>query len=82
MLGRKPAVREDPTRAKARKRLGMLPNHEILNWADQAGSGVAKALDDFRRLGDPDALRDAEAGVAAIAGAIDVLTRRYESPTG
>lgn len=79
MLGRRKqeGYREHPMRARARTRLEMLPDHEILNWADQAGTGVAKALDDFRRLRDQDALREAETGVHAIAGAIDVLTRRH-----
>lgn len=78
MLGKKrTAVREHPMRSKARTRLEMLPDHEILNWADQAGTGVARALDDFRRLRDADSLRDAEQGLAALAGAVDVLTGRH-----
>lgn len=78
MFARKTAeVREDPMRAKARRRLEMLPDHEILNWVDAAGSGVAKALDDFRRLRDGDSLREAEQGLAALSGAVDVLTARH-----
>ena len=77
MWGKRQPLREHPMRAKARRRLERLPDHEILNWADQAGSGVAKALDDFRRLRDGDALRDAEQGLAALAGAVDVLSSRH-----
>lgn len=77
MFGKKQSAdREHPMRAKARTRLEMLPDYEILNWADQAGSGLAKALDDYRRLRDADSLRDAESGVAALAGAVDALLAR------
>jgi hypothetical protein len=77
MFGKKQSVpAEHPMRARARSRLEMLPDHEILNWADQAGSGLAKALDDYRRLRDADSLRDAESGTAALAGAIDALLAR------
>lgn len=76
MFKREKPEHGDPLRAKAEKRLSRLTNPDILNWADQAGTGIAKALDDYRRLGDPLALRDAQDGVSALAGAIDVLTSR------
>lgn len=67
----------DKLRAKAEKRLSRLTNPDILNWADQAGTGIAKALDDYRRLSDPLALREAQDGCSALAGAIDALTSRH-----
>lgn len=68
---------EDPVRARARKRLATLPRSEVLDWADQAGTGLAKALDDYRRQGDEISLREAAEGVAALAGAVDALLTRH-----
>lgn len=73
---RKKETAPDPVREHAVSRLQGLSDIEILGWADQAGSGIAKALDDFRRLRDHDALIDAQSGVSALAGALDVLINR------
>lgn len=73
---RKDSAPADSVRAKAAKRLGRVQTVEILNWADMAGTGVAKALDDFRRVGDPLSLQEAQDGVSALAGAIDALLAR------
>lgn len=66
----------DSVRHKAEQRLSRLPTPEVLNWADQAGTGVAKALDDFRRLGERESLVEAQEGVSALAGVLDVLLSR------
>lgn len=68
----------DSVRSKARARLGRLKTPEVLNWADQAGSGIAKALDDYRRLGERESLLEAKEGVSALAGVIDVLLSREQ----
>lgn len=78
MFGKKGSeYREHPMRTKSRNRMARLSDIEILNWADQAGTGVAKALDDFRRFKSSDAIREAEEGLAALAGAVDVLNGRH-----
>lgn len=72
----------DPIRAKAAERLSRLGNPDILNWADQAGTGIAKALDDYRRLGDFGSLQEAEDALSALAGVVDVLKRRHALGVG
>jgi hypothetical protein len=67
----------DQVRERAQKRLSRLTTPDILNWADQAGTGIAKALDDYRRLGDQQSLDEAQNGISAVAGAIDVLSSRH-----
>lgn len=68
----------DSVRVKASARLGRLKTPEVLNWADQAGSGVAKALDDYRRLGGRESLLEARDGISALAGVLDVLLSREQ----
>lgn len=76
MFGKKQGLREHPMRRKARTRMERLPEAEILNWIDVAGSGVAQALDEYRRKRDAGALIDAENGVEALAGAVAALVAR------
>lgn len=66
----------DKIRAKAAKRLERLNTTDVLSWADQAGTGIAKALDDYRRLSLDESLLEAQNGISALAGAVDVLSRR------
>ena len=74
MLGR--GREEDSIRAKARRRVRKTTTPELLDWADQAGTGIAKALDDFRRYNTPESLQEAAEGVSALAGVVDVLCDR------
>ena len=67
-------------KSKAQRRLERLPDVEILNWCDQAGSGMAKALDDYRRLRLPESLEEAKLGAETLLVAIDVLKARRSSP--
>lgn len=73
----KPPVLADKTRERAGARLGRLKSAGILDWADQAGTGIAKALDDYRRLGDRESLLEAAEGVSALAGALDALIGKH-----
>lgn len=75
-LPRARADETDSVRQRAEERLSRLQTTDILNWADQCGTGVAKALDDYRRLGETDSLIEAQNGVSALAGVIDVLLDR------
>jgi hypothetical protein len=76
MWGTTRAREESPLRIKARKRMTRLPESDVLNWTDQAGTGVAKALDDYRRLGTPESLQEAREGLEALLGCIDALEGR------
>lgn len=64
------------TTSKARARLSRLATPDILNWADQAGSGVAKALDDYRRLGMTESLNEAQMGLETLLDAVEELRSR------
>jgi len=63
-------------KSKAQRRLEKLPNVEILNWIDQAGSGMAKAVDDYRRLGMPESLAEAKMGAEVVLVALEVIQAR------
>jgi hypothetical protein len=67
---------EDSIRAKAKRRVRKTATGDLLDWADQAGSGIAKALDDYRRFSTPESLTEAQEGVSALAGVVDVLCDR------
>lgn len=65
---------EAPSRAY--QRLSRLQTVDVLNWVDQAGSGVYKALDDYRRLGTAESLQEARLGLEALCDAVAVLQER------
>lgn len=77
LFARAPQKREDLVRTKARQRVKKLSDEEILNWTDQCGTAVVKALEDFRRLDHPESLREAAQGISALAGVIDELRGRH-----
>lgn len=60
----------------ARKRLSRMSTPDILNWCDQAGSGVAKGLDDYRRLSMAQSLDEARMGLEVLLDAVDELLSR------
>lgn len=66
----------DPVRRKVAKRLDRLPSSDVLEWADSVGSGVARALGDYRRDGAAESLAEARQGVLSLLGVLDVLDRR------
>lgn len=63
---------------KAYKRLRKLSTGEILDWADTAGSGIAKALMDYRKTGGLDPLNEAEMGLETLLASTQVLKEREE----
>lgn len=66
----------DPVREKVAKRLDRLPTVDVLNWADSVGSGLAKALDDYRKQASPESLLEAHRGAQSLLGVLDVLSKR------
>jgi hypothetical protein len=66
----------DPIRSLAAERMERLSTSEILDWMDVAGSGVARALQDYRRHGNEDYLSDARNGIDSLRGCIDVIESR------
>ena len=71
------AASGDSDRAKARKRLSRLATGDLINWADQAGSGMAKGFDDYRRLRSPEALAEVRIGLNALLAVVDELEARH-----
>jgi hypothetical protein len=66
----------DPIREKAAKRLDRLPTVDVLDWGDSVGSGLAKALDDYRKQATPESLLEAHRGAQSLLGVLDVLSKR------
>jgi hypothetical protein len=66
----------NPVRAKVAKRLDRLPSGDVLDWADSVGSGLAKALDDYRKQATPESLLEAHRGAQSLLGVLDVLSKR------
>jgi len=60
----------------AHVRVRRLPTSEILQWADTAGAGVARALSDHQRDGNPDSLEDAYTGLLTMLGVVEELRDR------
>lgn len=66
----------DPVREKVAKRLDRLPTGDVLDWADSVGSGMARALGDYRRDGGLESLEEAHRGAQSLLGVLDVLSKR------
>lgn len=68
-------LKDDP-KSKAYRRMKKVTSIEILDWTDAAGTGVARALSDYRKGPDAAHLLDAEAGLLALLGCVEVLKER------
>lgn len=66
----------DAVRDKAATRVSRIPEDELLDWADVAGSGIARALREYQSRRDPRHLIEAREAVSALQGVIDDLARR------
>lgn len=76
-LLRKPATYPtDNVREKVAKRVSRLAESELIDWADVAGSGIARNLRDFQRSHDLSLLTEARDAVSALQGVIDTLADR------
>lgn len=62
---------------RARRRVARLSTHEILNWADSAGSGMAKAFDDYRKYGEEESLDELKQAVKSLEAVIEELRARH-----
>lgn len=67
---------DNPIQAKVRKRFERLSTSDILDWADQAGSGVARCLQDYRNYGASESLHEARTGLEGLLTLVDVLQER------
>jgi hypothetical protein len=83
LIGSKPAdipVPDDVELARARRRVSRMSTHELLEWADQAGTGMAKAFADFRKEGSLASLDEISVALLALTAVTDELTARTEGP--
>jgi hypothetical protein len=64
--------------ARARRRVTKMSSHELLNWADAAGTGMARAFGDFRRAGEVTSLDEVHGALLALAAVTDELKLRAE----
>jgi len=69
---------DDAELARARRRVKGMSVHEMLEWADQAGSGMAKAFADFRKEGTLAPLDEIHVALLALAAVTDELVARTE----
>lgn len=63
----------------ARRRVTKMSVHEMLAWADSAGSGMAKAIDDYRKERSLTSLEEVRTGLVALSAVIDELEARQDA---
>lgn len=76
LLKSKPTYPTDTVREKVSKRVSRLSESEMLDWADIAGSGIARTLRDYQKSHEPHLLDEAREAVSALQGVIDTLAER------
>lgn len=69
---------ENELKERAKRRLSILDSFAIMDWADQAGSGVARALSDYRREGVGYSLEEAKLGLEGLLAGVEILLDRHE----
>lgn len=76
LLRARPTYPTDAVREKVVKRVSRLSEGEMLDWADVAGSAIARTLREYQRCHEPELLQEAQEAVSALQGVIDTLARR------
>ena len=76
LLKARPTYPTDNVREKVSRRVSRLSEGELLDWADVAGSGIARTLRDYQRSHEPELLQEAQEAVSALQGVIDTLAER------
>jgi hypothetical protein len=67
---------EETLLVKASRRVARLPTTALLDWADQAGTGMAKALYDFRQHGDIEDIDEVREAMIALQATVLELSLR------
>jgi hypothetical protein len=76
LLKSKPTYPTDKVREKVARRVARLSEAEMLDWADVAGSGIARTLREYHRSHEPELLTEAREAISALQGVIDTLAER------
>lgn len=71
------AEAEEQTRA--RRRVARMSTHDLLEWADTAGSGMAKGFSDYRKEGQLESLDEIRYALLALVAVTDELQARQEA---
>jgi hypothetical protein len=79
LLRGRPTYPTDNVREKVTKRVSRLSEGELLEWADVAGSGIARTLRDYQRSHESALLEEAQEAISALQGVIDTLVARDKS---
>ena len=56
--GYAPSGKDEELRSKAYKRVAKMNTAQLLDWADAAGSGMAKGFDDYREYHDIESIEE------------------------
>lgn len=72
-------VTDEEELARARRRVARMSVNELLDWADAAGSGMAKGFSDYRKEGEMVSLEDIRVGLIALTALTDELIGRHEA---
>jgi hypothetical protein len=76
LLRARPTYSTDNVREKVSRRVSRLSEAELLDWADVAGSAIARTLRDYQRSHEPELLHEAREAISALQGVIDTLSER------
>lgn len=72
-------VTDEEDLARARRRVTRMSINELLDWADAAGSGMAKGFADYRKEGNMVSLEDIRLGLISLTALTDELIGRHEA---
>lgn len=64
---------------RARRRVAGMSTHALLEWADTAGSGMAKGFGDYRKEGRLESLDEIRYALLALIAVTDELQARQEA---
>lgn len=71
-------ARPQAPRTPAERRAARIATPDLSNWAEQALSGIGRAMSDWRRDEDGPALQEAELGAEALLAVLRELRRRTD----
>jgi hypothetical protein len=77
-----PSETDEQILARAFRRADKMSTTDLLNWADVAGSSMAKGFLDYREHGGLESITDLGLGLIALQAVIYVLKARCESELG
>lgn len=77
--GYAPSSSDQELAQQASKRVARLTTTALLDWADAAGSGMAKGFDDYRKHGDLASVEEIALGMITLQAVVYELKLRAEA---